>query len=107
MNTNEAARRSLEDREFAQKVLTGEEDYPEVREAILADLYESTEEAGASETEGFGIGDYQVSSFNTKFVNAASPAAACYVRYYPKMPADNYWNDWNVLYRPNLSALSG
>jgi hypothetical protein len=107
MNNNEAAQRSLEDRGFAQMVLSGEEDYPEVRDAILADLWESTEQAGQSETEGFAAGAYELANFETNFVSASNPAAACYVRYYPKMPADNYWDQWQVLYRPNLTRMAG
>jgi hypothetical protein len=42
--TAEAARRALEDANFAKAVLEGRENYPEVRQAIIADLSTSNDE---------------------------------------------------------------
>ena len=50
LTTTEAAQRSIEDATFAQSVLDGTEDYPEVRTAILADLQALAEEA---DVQGF------------------------------------------------------
>jgi hypothetical protein len=103
MNDQEAAARALADPAFAQKVLSGEENYPAVRDAILADLYD------ASVREGDDTSGYQ-SGFETRTIDATRassiPNAACYVRYYPKMPAAGAWRDWQVLERNNLTQLS-
>ena len=36
--TGEAAKRALEDQAFAQEILDGKQDYPEVRQAIIQEL---------------------------------------------------------------------
>ncbi len=107
MNDQEAAARALADPDFAQRVLVGEEDYPAVRNAILADIYQSSvDEAGGSEVEGYQL-------FNSRTVDAplarraAGPMGPCYVKYYPKMPADSVWNDWQTMTRPNLTGIAG
>ncbi len=45
-NALAAAKRAMEDKAFAQAVLDGKEDYPEVREAILADIAHNSEVSG-------------------------------------------------------------
>jgi hypothetical protein len=49
LNTEEAAKRALEDADFAQEVLEGKQDYPEVRQAIIEELAA----ANNQEVEGF------------------------------------------------------
>ena len=44
------ANRALEDQAFAERILSGEENYPTVREAMLKDLAESH---GQSDVQGF------------------------------------------------------
>jgi len=41
-STAQIAARALEDQSFAERILTGQENYPEVRAAMLKDLAEST-----------------------------------------------------------------
>ena len=100
------AARALEDGEFAQKILSGEENYPEIRDAILADLFEATNvEAGPS-------GSKKLSTklkFETRFIDAGprfGPMGPCYVKYYPKMPAADTWERWVEMPRLNLKRVA-
>jgi hypothetical protein len=107
MNDQEAAARALADADFAQKVLTGEEDYPLVRNAILADIYESSIiGAEGTETEGFQLFDRRTVDV-TQPRSGAGPMGPCYVKYYPKMPAPDAWRDWDRMTRPNLNRIGG
>jgi hypothetical protein len=106
LTDQEAAIRALESPEFAQKVLTGEADHPAVRNAILADLYKSavdeSEDREHPDRTGFAV-------FQKRTVDVrpnASPMGPCYVRYYPKMPAPDVWQDWGELSKTNLAALA-
>jgi hypothetical protein len=106
-SSKKAAARALEDREFAQKVLTGEEDYPEVRDAILADLFESTHVARPTKGKKGPSGEVRL---ETRFVDAGprfDPMGPCYVKYYPKMPAPDSWTNWNEMARLNLERIAG
>jgi hypothetical protein len=103
MSHHEIAARALEDHQFAQKIMTGEEDYPEVRDAILADLFEADQQAAE-------IGA-QSPKFATRFVDAGPRfgpmgMGPCYVKYYPKMVAFDAWQQWAELPRLNLKRLS-
>lgn len=101
INDQEAASRALDDPEFAQKVLTGEVNLPSVRNAILADLYQSSAESEPDDA-GFAV-------FQNRTVDigpSAGPMGPCYVRYYPKMPAIEMWQEWRTLSKPNLIALA-
>ena len=102
MNVQEAAARSLEDSDFAQKVLTGEEDYPEVREAILADLYAELgdPDEGSDEVSGFTLNGQFIGLLGS--TSALEKVAACYVRYYPKGGA----TDWRSIERINVYQLA-
>ena len=98
----EAAKRALKDHKFAQKVLTGEVDFPEVRDAILADLFESTHVASPSQRTG-------KAKLETRFIDAGprfDPMGPCYVKYYPKMPADDAWLKWVEMPRLNLVRIA-
>ena len=98
-----AAAKALDDQEFAQKVLTGEEDYPEIRDAILADLFEANQDAGQGELAS------EV-RYETRFIDAGprfGPMGPCYVKYYPKMPAADAWTKWNQMPRANLRRIAG
>jgi hypothetical protein len=103
MTIEEAAARSVEDSYFAQRVISGEEDYPEVRDAILADLFESTTAVGGrSEAEAFEL-------FDAKFQDlrpVAGPMGPCFVKYYPKGPRPETWDEWLEMAKPNLNALT-
>lgn len=101
----EAATRALKDPKFAQKVLTGEVNYPEVRDAILADLFESNVQ---SPTQGDGKASIKP-QFETRFIDAGprfGPMGPCYVKYYPKMPAADAWIRWIEMPRLNLSRIA-
>ena len=101
MSIKEAAARALRDHEFAQKVLTGEEDYPEVRDAILADLFETHVEGQPHEGKEL--------RFETRFIDAGprfGPMGPCYVKYYPKMPAADSWTKWVEMPRLNLERIA-
>lgn len=108
MTIQEAATRALDDAEFAQRVLAGEEDFPEVRDAILADMYADVR-GEEPEAQGFGLGD-GLSALNPQPL-PPQRLAACYVRYYPKMPADTFdrpsWDPWTTLPRTNLTRVAG
>lgn len=102
LTEHEAAARALEDPHFAQKVLTGEENHPAVRNAILADLYHSTTKEGERSEASFAL-------FQKRTVDVrpnAGPMGPCYVRYYPKMPAPDVWRDWQAITKVNLEALA-
>lgn len=103
LTTEEAAARCLDDSGFAQRVMYGGEDYPAVRDAILADLYESTTAVGGrSEAEAFEL-------FDDKFKDMrpmAGPMGPCFVKYYPKGPKPKAWDEWAEMAKPNLVALS-
>jgi hypothetical protein len=101
----QVAERALRDPEFAQKVLTGEEDYPEIRNAILADLFQSSHVERKSVDGGI-----EEVKFETRFVDAGprfGPMGPCYVKYYPKMPANDAWTRWVEMPRLNLEELAG
>lgn len=49
LTTAQAAQRALQDRAFAQEILEGKQDYPEVRRVILEELAE----ANNQEVEGY------------------------------------------------------
>ena len=101
------AARALEDGEFAQKVLSGEEDYPQIRDAILADLFESTQ--GESQPRGATKATKKV-KFEARFIDAGprfGPMGPCYVKYYPKMPAADAWDKWIGMPRSNLQRIAG
>ncbi len=102
----QAAARALKDQEFAQKVLTGEEDYPEIRDAILADLFESTKVASPPHDTDEVSGEAR---FETRFIDAGprfGPMGPCYVKYYPKMPAADAWIKWIKMPRLNLVRIA-
>jgi hypothetical protein len=103
MTDKEAAARSIEDSYFAQAIISGEEDYPVVRDAILADLFESTTAVGGrSEEEAFEL-------FNAKFRDlrpVAGPMGPCFVKYYPKGPRPQTWDEWLEMAKPNLKTLA-
>ena len=103
MTAAEAASLSIDDVDFAQKVLFGEVDNQEVRDAILADLYESTSmSSGHSEEEAFAL-------FDDKFRDmkpTAGPMGPCFVKYYPKGPKPKIWEEWVEMERPNLHRLA-
>ncbi|MFF3249234.1 hypothetical protein ACFYWY_37210 [Streptomyces sp. NPDC002870] len=103
MSNKEAALRCIEDSSFAQKVIYGGEDYPVVRDAILADLYASTAAVGTrTEEEGFRL-------FDDKFRDmrpTAGPMGPCFVKYYPKGPKPKLWDEWLELPKPNLKILT-
>lgn len=104
-STEDAAKRALKDRKFAQKVLTGEVDYPDIRDAILADLFESNVESPPQRT---GKASDKV-RFETRFIDAGPrfrPMGPCYVKYYPKMPADDAWVKWVEMPRLNLKQIA-
>jgi hypothetical protein len=107
MSNQKVASRALKDHKFAQRVLTGEEDYPEVRDAILADLFEST-----TQVTGRPKGRSKRSSkvkVETRFIDAGprfGPMGPCYVKYYPKMPAADAWRQWNEFPRLNLKRIA-
>jgi uncharacterized protein YqcC (DUF446 family) len=103
MFNHQIAARALEDYRFAQKLMTGEEDYPEVRDAILADLFEADQQAAEIGVEG--------PKFATRFVDAGPrfgpmSMGPCYVKYYPKMVAADAWQQWVELPRLNLTRLA-
>ena len=50
--TAEAANRALQDPAFAQEILEGKQDYPEVKQALLEELAEANQE----EVQGFSVG---------------------------------------------------
>jgi hypothetical protein len=52
--TAEAARRALEDANFAKAVLDGRENYPEVKQAIIADLSTSSDDEVKAYSLNFG-----------------------------------------------------
>jgi hypothetical protein len=51
LTTAQAAQRALQDRAFAQEILEGKQDYPEVRQAILEELAQ----ANNQDVEGYTI----------------------------------------------------
>jgi hypothetical protein len=71
--TAEAAKRALEDAEFAKAVLEGRENYPEVRQAILDELSSSDNE----EVKGFALNP-------TARTSSASRALDTYISTGPK-----------------------
>jgi len=90
MNDQEAAARAMDDAEFAQKVFTGEEDYPVVRDAILADMYQHSGQ-GEDDTTGH-------TALDPRIITPRS--APCYVMVYAKMPA-NVAEEWRTVAKPN------
>jgi hypothetical protein len=103
MTVAEAAARSIDDADFAQKVLFGEVDNQEVRDAILADLYESTTITyDRTEEEAFAL-------FNENFRELrpqAGPMGPCFVKYYPKGPKPKMWDEWVEMEKPYLHRLA-
>jgi hypothetical protein len=99
----ELAARSIEDPDYAQKVLFGEIDNQEVRDAILADLYESTTIThDRTEEEAFAL-------FNENFRDLrpiAGPMGPCFVKYYPKGPKPEMWEEWVEMEKPYLQRLA-
>jgi hypothetical protein len=99
----ELASLSIDDADFAQKVLFGEVDNQEVRDAILADLYESTTiDHGRTEEEAFALFDDNFRDLKP----AAGPMGPCFVKYYPKGPKPKMWDEWAEMERPSLHRLA-
>ena len=80
------AARCLDDPEFAQSVLSGDT-YPEVREAIVADLYGT--DATGSEVEAFGV-----------------TYAETQPDEYMRIPTEFDASIWEALPRPQLNGLA-
>ena len=71
LSTDAAAKRALEDPNFAQEVLEGKQEYPEVRQAILEELAASNNE----EVQGFAMSppQRQVTALRTYVQTGAKP----------------------------------
>jgi hypothetical protein len=84
-NPRAVAARCLEDSAFAREVLAGE-DYPDVRNAIIADLEEARDVAGALNPQPLPPGDRGF-------------ALSLWVQ------QERIWGEWSNLDRKNLHGL--